>query len=431
MTRNLWPHQVRCIAMVNEAIKSGFRCPLIVMGTGSGKTVTAVTMVATHVATPGRAVLWLVHREELVDQASNELKTAGLHVGKICSGVSHDPSAVVQVATIQTLIARGYWPPATAVFVDEAHHLTLGNTWGEFVAHYKTAIIVGLTATPGRGDGSALDVFDRLIVPTSVRELTEAGFLVPCEIISTKKPLGPGKIAARPVDLWQQHAKGLKTIVFASHAVAAEEFLADFLAAGVRAAFVHHKSPDRAEIIADFKGGKIDVLINLAILTEGFDCPEVECIILGRTCGSLSLYLQMIGRGLRACYNKQRCILLDPTGQVHVHGKPDEEFVYSLHGKGIRRKGVAVLERFCAVCGVLVDPDALVCPGCGTVKPALVAPKVTGDVMSRFEWIRKQTPEFKKRHWMKMILEAAAKGQKPGAAWWKYKSTYGEEPPTR
>ncbi len=417
--------------MVNEAIKAGFRAPLVCLPTGAGKTFTAVTMVTTHVATPGRSVLWVCHREELVDQAYDQLIAAGLHVGKLCSGIDPDPSAVVQVATIQTLIARDYWPPATAVFVDECHHLNGGNTWSTFVAHYKTAYVIGLTATPSTGSGAALDVFDRLITPTSVRELTDAGFLVPCEVISTKKPLGPGKIAARPVDLWTTHVNGQKTIVFASNTVAAEEYLRDFRAAGVKAAFLHHKAADRTEIVDAFKRGEIKVLINLTICTEGFDCPDIECVIMARTCGSLSLWLQCIGRGLRAYPGKERCVLLDPTGQVHVHGKPDEEFVYSLHGKGIRRKGQPVLERFCACCGVLVDPDALVCPGCGTVKPELVAPKVTGDVMSRFEWIRKQTPEFKKKHWIAMLLEAARKGQKPGAAWHRFRGAYGEDPPTR
>ncbi len=425
---NLWPHQIKARDLVNQAIKAGYLRPLVVMPTGAGKTILGSCFVQNHEA-GGGYILWIAHREELVDAAWIELQAAGLHVGRIRAGQPEDATARIQVASIQTLIARNYWPKATLVIVDEAHHLTMGNTWGVFVSHYQQALLIGLTATPARGDGTALGMFNRLIVPTSIRELTEDGFLVPAEIVSTLKPMSPGRIAQRPVDLYLKHAKGLKALVFAANAVAAEQFLSEFIAAGVRAAFVHHGMSDRSDVLKAYHNKELDVLINLAILTEGYNDPSTECIILARTIGSVSLYLQIVGRGLRACTGKSRCLLLDPSGQVWVHGKPDEERQYSLTGKGIRRKGAKTLEQFCIACGCLCDPDAEVCNGCGIEKPQLTAPTITGDKMEKFAFIRSRTEAEKRKHWLQLVAKHANLGHAPGAAYHVFKSAYGHEPP--
>jgi superfamily II DNA or RNA helicase len=316
------------------------------------------------------------------------------------------------------------------ILTHNCHHL-VADKWFDFPKAYLKSIFLGLTATPARGDGKALDWFNRLIVPTSVQELTDLGVLVPCEYIRPSRALGPGKIAQRPVDAWLAHTPGQKTICFAPHTKAAEEYLEQFKAAGVSAAFVHHQSPDRAEILRKFKNNEIMVLINIAILTEGFDDREVTCCILARGCGSLSLYLQIIGRILRSCPGKTSCTLLDLNGQSHIHGKVTDEREYSLTGEGCRRKGDPVKERFCAVCGVLIEQDSFVCLECGIQRPELVCPEVTNDKLDKFAWIKKQTPEYKKQHWLKMLAEAAAAGKKPGSAYYRFRGAYGEDPPTR
>ncbi len=425
--KELWPHQVRTRELVNAAIKAGYLRPLIVLPCGAGKTFTAGTMACNHIA-GGGTVLWLTHTGELVDQSYAALTSLGLNVGIIQAGKPENPNARIQVASIQTLIARGVRPPATLVVVDECHHAA-ANTWAELISHYAKSIVIGLSATPARQDGRALDLFNRLIVPPSVKKLTEAGFLVPAEIVSTLKPMSPGRIAQRPVDLWLKHAQGVKTIVYAGNAVAAEQFLTEFKTAGVRAAFVFHDMADRTAVISAYRNNQIDVLINIALLTEGFDDPSTECVILARTIGSVSLFLQIVSRAARAHANKSRYILLDPSGQVWVHGKPDEDRQYSLTGKGIRRKGAKTQEQFCIACGCLCDPDADVCNGCGIEKPQLTAPTVTGDPMEKFAFIRSRNPDEKRKHWLKLVADGANKGHHPGAAFHKYRSLYEEDPP--
>lgn len=428
MPKQLWPHQVRTIAAVDAAIAQGRRKPLIVVPTGGGKSCLAATIAATHVRNGGK-VLWLAHRSELWRQGYATLKEQGLDVGVIAAGQSGqhvNPHRPVQIASIQTLLARNIRPPATLLINDEAHHSAVGNEWATILRDYATSIIIGLSATPARADDAPLEGFDNIIVGATIKELTDAGVLVPCDVIRPHKNLGSKKIAQSPLVAYNQFCKGMKTIIFAQNSKAALEYLTQF---GAEAKYVNFKSPNREQIFAEHRAGKFPVLINLNLASEGYDDPSLSCCILARTCGSTSLYLQIVGRVLRASPGKERATLVDLTGASHVHGMPDEEREYSLEGKGIRRAGEVLPYSFCRVCSAVIGPSDLVCLECGTEREVATPPEITNDPLVKFARVRKRNETERKAHYFRMLDEAKKAGHKTGKAYWRFKSTYDAEPP--
>lgn len=430
---SLWPHQVRAFEETKAAIKSGRRWNCVVIPTGGGKTYFASHCVMQHVSVGGR-VLWLAHRDELVAQAADSLERSGLSVGCITSkGIRvTNPYRPVQVASIQTLVARGVRPEATLVVADECHHLTEGNGWTEVAKYYRTKSLgIGLTATPCRADGRGLEeLFDNLIVGATPKELIDAGHLVPCEVLSPSAPLEAGQIAQKPADAYLENTPGEKAVVFAAHLKAARQFADEFTEAGVPCAIVSGsmKRDERARVLAAHKAGRIRVLVNVGVLTEGYDDTGISVCILARSCGSVSLYLQMVGRALRAHPGKTRAVLLDLHGTSRVYGTPDEDREYSLEGKAIRRKLEMATERFCLVCGVLLEGDCAVCPDCGLKRPELAVPFVVGVKLVKFAAKRRESEDKRLETLRRWIAAAVAKGHKPGSAWFKFKAVYGVEP---
>ena len=194
MSSGLRPYQEKFIAAIYAEAARGWqrakldgheRGPRIVgvSPTGSGKTRVATEIVRRSVA-KGKRVLWLAHRTELVEQAGRTLVGAGLVVGVIAASSTWtiNLDAPVQVASIQTLLARGIYPEADLVVWDECHHCSeAAAEWCSLLTHYPRAFVVGLTATPERGDGSGLaPLFESLVVGATVRELTALQHLVPC-----------------------------------------------------------------------------------------------------------------------------------------------------------------------------------------------------------------------------------------------------------
>lgn len=419
-------YQLDAIEGVRQRMWGGARRVLLVAPTGSGKTTMGAEL-ARQVVSAARRVLWLAPRVELVDQAADTLTAIGLTVGAACATAATPPNpfAPVQVASVQTLLARKLRPPADLVLVDEAHHAP-ADEQGALLASYGDALVVGLTATPERGDGRPLDLFDGLVVGATVRELIEGGHLVPCEILRPDHVLGPGELAQSPVDAYLEHAAGRRTVVFARSIELSEQYAAEFLARGIRAASVSIRTPwsERRMIVDALRRGGIDVVCNVAVLTEGFDAPEVSCIMIGRGCGSASLYLQMIGRGLRPAAGKRDCLLLDLRGVSHEHGRPDDDRVYSLSGRGISLRDP---NSYCSRCGALrTPPDP--CESCGFAPSRDDASKsdtVTGDKLQKFARLRDHDDDSKRAERLsRWLKDATMKGYRPGSALHKYKAVY-------
>lgn len=363
----LRPHQQRACSEVAAAWLSGVRRVCLVMPTGAGKTRAGVELAGMipperH---PGRnpRVLWLAHRTELLEQAASKLREAGGDVAIVSPNHPPDPWASVQVASLDTLVARGLRPPADLVVKDECHHAA-AETYSAVLAHYADALHLGLTATPQRQDGKALgEHYDRLVVGAQYSELLKAGYIAKCRVRRAPEYLG-SDLARSPLDEWRESAGGALTFAFAPSVTIAHKWAAEFNAAGSPSACIEGNTADdeRRRILDDFRAGKLRVLWNVFVLTEGVDVPDAKCCLLARGVGHAGTYLQMVGRVLRP---PGEALLLDMSGASWIHGLPTSDRSYSLTGRSIRVTGEAL--KNCPQCGACIEAAHPTCPECGYV----------------------------------------------------------------
>jgi len=336
---------------------------VLVSPTGSGKTVMGAAWAHQH---RRDGVLWICHRTELLTQAAGALRALGLRVGCIAPREPADPLAPIQVATVQTLLARADRPPAASIVLDEAHHYT-GTTWADLcTAGYPSARVLGLTATPQRADGVGLgDVFQGIVVAAQYPDLLAAGHLVPCRVYQPPEAQRRS-LALDPIAAWRQYGDGRQTFAFCQTVERAQDLAIRFRdELGVAAACVHDKLPRaaRLEALRAFRDGTIQVLTNVYVLTEGVDVPAASCCLIARPVGHAGAFLQIAGRVLRPAPGKTDAILIDLTGATLAHGLPTDAREYTLEGDGIRRTSVPAL-RTCLQCGA-VFPPVPICPECG------------------------------------------------------------------
>lgn len=430
-------YQVRAIDGARRAIRSGKRAPLIVAPTGAGKTTIASLIVSGHLSKAvvgGKAprVVWLAHRRELVKQAAATLTRAGLVVGH--EGLN--ANAPVQVTSIQTVLARGELPEATLAVIDEAHHI-VSTEWIKIPRAYLAhgTLLVGLSATPERADGLGLGgkagVFDHLEVAAQIGELIAAGHLVPCDVLAPRA--GFRSLALDPWDAYQRYTPRGRAVVFAPHVKAAEEFAEDFRARGIEAAVVHGELEDvkRDRACEAFARGELPVLVNVMVLTEGWDAPIADTCILARRVGSPSLFLQMVGRVLRTRPGKTGATLLDLAGNVMLHGRPDEERIYSLEGPAVKLARGSAWDgvRLCKRCKAEIPPEAMACEECGKPVASLRTPKGEGVELDRHAWFQRLPEDKRVGKLAKFYREGLAKGYARGWAENKFKWCSGHYPP--
>jgi superfamily II DNA or RNA helicase len=335
----LRPYQLEAVDAIRSAL-TVHRSTLLVLATGLGKTVT-FGEVAKRVAARGKRSLVLAHRGELLEQAAVTLRRFGLSVGVEQAERRVDVAALpdVVVASVQTLqpkrLARFAPDTFRLVIVDEAHHAT-ATSYRAVLDHFGDAKVLGVTATPDRGDGVGLKaVFESVAFTMDIREGIAGGWLAPLELRSvvvdeldlTAVIQRAGDFAVGDLEreltrdvvlhgiaapLAELRA-GRQTLVFTA-GVAQAHALADLLGHyGVRAAAVDGAmtAGDRAALLARYRTGELEVVCNCALWTEGFDAPETSCIALARPTRSRALLTQMIGRGTRLYPEKAACLVLD------------------------------------------------------------------------------------------------------------------------
>ena len=358
----LRPYQLEVVERVEVLLDTTAR-PLIVAPTGSGKTVIAAELINRVVAKGGR-VLVVAHRREIIRQTADKLIDAGLTPGIVLAGCEKElrTHAPVQVAGILTLNARAIrsnrmpMPAATVVIIDEAHHAR-AHTYQAVIDAYPDALIIGLTATPVRGDGRGLgNIFDQIIETPQVPDLIPPGFLVDCAVYApVSKDIAKGvriskgdfaqehlgKHMNRPelvgaiVPHWLRHANNERTVCFASSVDHSIAIVDQFVQAGVIAEHLDGKTPkqDRDAILSRLAAGATKVVSNFGVLTEGWDCPAASVCILARPTKQPGLFRQMVGRILRpdAATGKTRALLLDHAGATWWHGFITDRMGWTLH----------------------------------------------------------------------------------------------------
>lgn len=383
----LRPYQARLVEEASDIIAAGTRSLVMQLPTGGGKTATASEILRRSVALGHRA-LFCAHLDALIEDTHERLIACGIHAGYIQAGRPSDPLARVQVCSIQTLHRRGERPPADLIIVDECHRAVAVTVRGVLDA-YPHAVILGLTATPQRGDGKALgDVFERLVSGPTMRELTAEGHLVPCDVVAPPDVAEKG-LVTDPVDAYQKWTPGSRCMVFCSTVEHARLVTERFRARGVTAEMVVGETSRevRRSVRARMTSGELRAIVGVGVFLEGFDLPAVETIILARGFTVCGAFLQAIGRGLRPspATGKTRCVVLDLRGAVNLHGLPDEDRRWSLEGKAVVRTEAIVALRRCAACLAIFRPTKA-CPRCGVV--AVAATKVPRN-LNRAEKLQK------------------------------------------
>lgn len=341
---DLRPYQQEAKEAVLGEWNSGNKKTLLVLPTGTGKTI-VFAKITEECVRRGKRVLILAHRGELLDQASDKIRKAT----GLCSAVEKaEQSCVgswyrVVVGSVQTLMrekrlagfSNDYF---NTIIIDEAHH-AISDSYQRVLEHFAGADVLGVTATPDRGDMRNLgQVFDSLAYEYTLPKAIKEGYLSPIKAITIPLSLDlsgvstqAGDFKASDIDTaldpylysiadeMLKYCLGRRTVVFLPLVKTSQKFRDILNSKGFKAAEVNGNSPDRAEILEDFDKGKYNVLCNSMLLTEGWDCPSVDCVIVLRPTKIRGLYCQMVGRGTRLAPGKDNLLLLDFLWHTERH----------------------------------------------------------------------------------------------------------------
>lgn len=340
----LRPYQAEAKQAILSAWDDGYQKTLLVLPTGCGKTV-VFSSVAENQVGKGHRVLIMAHRGELLSQAADKLKEAsGLDSAlEKAESTSLGSFLPVTVGSVQTLaqerrLARFPSDYFQDIIVDEAHHC-LSDSYKRVLSHFPDANILGVTATPDRGDMRNLgEFFDSKAYEYSMSDAIREGYLCPikAQLIPLELDIGNVGITSGDYNVGEighalepylkqiaqemkTYCKGRKTVVFLPLIATSQKFCQMLNDIGLSAAEVNGNSEDRTEILSDFEAGKFDVLCNSMLLTEGWDCPSVDCIVILRPTKVRSLYQQMVGRGMRLAPGKEHLLLLDFLWMTERH----------------------------------------------------------------------------------------------------------------
>jgi len=385
---NLRPYQTQLITDIRLQYQLGKRSVLAVLPTGGGKTV-CFSYIAQAAARKGNRVCILVHRQELLDQASRSLSGMDVQHGIIAAKRGMDLSHAVQVASVGTLSRRLHLLPRDffqLLVVDEAHHTTAG-TWAKTLAHFQAAKLLGVTATPIRGDGRGLgEHYQSMVQGPSAAWLTDNGFLAGAKVLAPpgfstaglRKKMGDfdmgqagqllqqGESMGDCLTHYRQHLAGQTAIAFCCSVAHAEAVARLFQDAGIAASSIdgNTDSAKRRQLLIDLGTSKLKILSSCALIGEGVDVPSVGGCILLRPTASVGLHLQMIGRCLRPQPGK-RAVILDHVGNSLRLGHHLEEREWSLDGATKRDREASPSVKVCPQCFSTCHTLAHVCGECG------------------------------------------------------------------
>jgi DNA repair protein RadD len=447
---SLYPHQIEAVSRLGASLRSGKRRPVLMAPTGAGKTRIALEIIE-RARAKGKRVMFIADRITLIDQTSDVFDRFGIDHGVIQGDHwRYNPAKPVQVASAQTLSRRQNIPPADLVIVDECHDVHKGvvsllDTWNRVPA-------IGLSATPfTRGLGK---IYDDLVIVATTSELIRKGYLSdyiaygppPPDLSKVKTVAGDyneadlaekvnrKEIIGSVVDTWKRYGEDRQTVCFAvdvAHSKALEEA---FRYQGVGAAHIDaYTSPqDRQAVMRAHNSGEVRIVVNVGILTKGWDSPATSCISLARPTKSLMLHIQMIGRVLRRHDDKDRAIILDHGGNIARLGAPDDDMPEFLDpGERIDRQAKKAEEKEreekapkpCPQCAHLFVGHK--CPSCGFERKT---PNRVAEKDGKLEKLEKATKGEKEQWFRELLGYSRKKGFSDGWASHKYRERFGVWP---
>ena len=355
---------------MKERIEKALRLHRSVMAqmpTGTGKTYLLTAVIDSFVSNNPMEKVWIVaHRRELVSQIDETVRKFHSYYASNTSSLLSS----VKAMSIQWLL-RHYdeiEEEPGMIVIDEAHH-ALAKTYKEMWERFPNAKFLGLTATPCRLNGKGFtDLFDILVQSWSVPEFISKGRLATYDFVSIKsdgvtqrlidslqKRGADGDYQNKEMDMLlnkkpsierlyqslEEFGKDRKGIVYAINISHAQKITKLYQEHGVKAIAIDSKTPatERQQDIEAFKKGDIQVLVNVDIFSEGFDCPDVEFVQLARPTLSLAKYLQMVGRGLRVAKGKKNCVIIDNVGLYRVFGLPSQVWNWNAMFEGKLKVG--------------------------------------------------------------------------------------------
>ncbi len=383
MTFDLYDYQTELVTKARKSLATGNKGVLIQSPPGSGKSV-VIAEIARLTTDKGNRVMFLVHRKELVEQITETFKANEVDLD-LCTIMT-----VTKVANRLELL-----PKPSLIITDETHH-SRAKTYRNIYDYYSDVPRLGFTATPWRMNGKGFeDIYSEMVEGKSVKWLIENNRLAPYEYYSipeadigklqksstgdyTNKSIEKAlksTIFGDVVENYVKVASGQKTILYAHSIEYSQKFADEFKGAGIKAVHVDSKTPstERDEIMNDFRSGKIKVLCNVDLISEGFDVPDCTCVIMVRPTDSLVLYLQQSMRCMRYQQNKTATII-DHVANYTRHFLPDTDRTWNLKGfekkrKKQQRNENEIVIKECPNCFGVMESKSLIendfhCPYC-------------------------------------------------------------------
>lgn len=454
-------YQCEAIDHLREAISNSEKAVLSAP-TGSGKTLIASNIFAMARAKRKR-VVFVVPFLSLINQTWRAFEKAGMdpYDMSVIQGASKltNYAKPIQIASAQTLERRPVLPHADIVIFDEAHiNRKIYNRW---MNEAPDVCFIGLSATPWASGMD--DIWDRMIVVSTLAKLIEQGHLSPFKYYAPAQPdlskvrvvrgdyvesdlekvMTDDALIADIVNTWKEKANGRPTFCFCVNRRHAQEVQAQFIRAGIPAGYVdaHTKVPEREDLIEKLKSGELSVICNIGTMTTGVDAPFVNCVILARPTKSEMLYIQIVGRGLRtdSASGKTDCIILDHSNTALSLGRPDEIYYDDFRsgkkaqaGEKNKKEKEAKKPKLCPSCKFVLLPKENDCPSCGFVFPPPVSDVVINDgelVELGFAGkMGKAVRDTKQEFYSGLLWIVRDRGYSKGWAAHKYKEKFGVWP---
>jgi len=383
-------YQEYLIEGVRDEFRQGRRRTCVVAPCGAGKTIIMAWMAAQSVVR-SQQVLFIVHRQELVEQSSITFSVLNIQHGIIAAKYPMTDS-IINIGMIQTVIRRlDKIKTPNLIIIDECHHV-LSKTYLKLIETFPNAYVIGLTATPARMGGQGLgEVFQSLVMGPSVKQLIDWGNLskfkyyappVKADLTGCRVKYGDyvkseinmrmdkSEIIGDSIEQYQKLCPGKRAICYCVSRAHSEHTAEMFRSAGIQAQHIDGETESgvRRAAIESFRRGEIKVLCNVDLISEGFDVPAMEAVLLLRPTQSLTLHIQQSMRPMRpdADNPEKTAIIIDHVGNVYRHGLPDEDREWTLESKPKKQQDRVVSLRTCPKCYGAHRP-APKCPVCGYV----------------------------------------------------------------